>query len=251
VLQEEARLFFQEITIKEDGGISDILTRPVTFVNNRTAAFYGLSGSFGTSLQRVDLDPAKRAGLLTHVGFLSKYGSQTQSDPILRGVHIALEVLCAALPAPPPNVPPLPEIEEGQSNRERVETATSVAPCNTCHTTRINPIGFAFEHYNAVGAWRDTDNGKPVNAAAQYTVDGKTVSYDGAIEFSQMLADSPTVHACYSRNWLEYVLGRPARAEEVGVVDKISLISNSGTLSDLLAAITALDTFRARPEESL
>jgi hypothetical protein len=252
VLQEEARLFFQEVAVNQNGGIGALLTSPVTYVNDQTAQYYGVTGSFGSTLTKVDLNPTQRAGFLTHIGFLSKYGSQTQSDPILRGVHISLDIMCSDLPAPPPDVPPLPATQPDQTNRERVELATSEDPCAGCHKTYINPLGFPLEHYDAVGAWRDTDNGKPVNAASSFELDGQVVNFNGPVELSQALAASPTVHRCYSRHWVEYMMGRKPAAEEAGVIDDLALVSTeSGTLRGLLTAVTALETFRARPGDNL
>jgi hypothetical protein len=243
----------REVTAIGGGGIAALLTSPFTFVNETTAPFYGVTGNFGPELQKVDLDPAQRAGFLTHVGFLSKYGSQTQSHPILRGVHISLDFLCSDLPAPPPNIPELPEVDENQTNRQVVEQLTSVSPCSNCHVPIINPLGFAFEHYDAIGQWRDEDNGQPIDATATYMLDGVNVSYDGGVELSQLLAESMTVHRCYSSYWLEYALGRPPVQEEVGSIQNVALVSasSSATLRDLLASITALETFRARAEEEV
>lgn len=252
VLREEARLFFEEIVVTRGASVAGLLTTPVTFVNEDTAPFYDLTGSYGSALTRVDLDPAKRAGILTHIGFLSKYGSQTQSDPILRGVHVSLDIICSSLPAPPNNIPPLPAILEGQTNRQRVDMSTSVQPCAACHETFINPLGFAFESYDAVGQWRDTDNGQPVDTTATFVLDGQSVSYDGAVQLSQLLAASPSVHRCYSNNWLEYVMGRKPAAEESGVLDNLAAASlQADSMSSLLSSLTALETFRARPQESL
>ncbi|MDF3070377.1 MAG: Cellulose-binding domain protein, partial [Polyangiaceae bacterium] len=152
VLREEARLFFEEIVVTRGASVAGLLTTPVAFVNQVTAPFYGLSAAgLGSQLTRMELDPAKRAGVLTQVGFLSKYASQAQSDPILRGVHVSLDMICSALPAPPNDIPPLPAQLEGQTNRQRVEALTGNAPCSACHDTFINPLGFAFESYDAVG----------------------------------------------------------------------------------------------------
>jgi hypothetical protein len=250
VLRDEARRFFEEVVVTRGASVKGLLTMPVTFVNDQTAPFYGLTPSYGAQLTRVELDPGKRAGILTQLGFLSKYGSQSQSDPILRGVHISLDIVCSALPAPPNDIPALPALLDGQSNRQRVELLTSKAPCSACHTTFINPLGFALENYDAVGQWRDTDNGQPVNAAASFQIDGETVSYNGPVELSQMLAKSPAVHRCYSKNWLEYVMGRKPAAEEDGVLDKVAAASlQADEVGGLLSNITALETFRARPEE--
>jgi Protein of unknown function (DUF1588)/Protein of unknown function (DUF1592)/Protein of unknown function (DUF1585) len=250
VLREEASLFFEEITIENDGGIAALFTTPTTYVNEVTAPFYGLSGEFGEALTRAELDPQKRAGILTQVGFLSRYGSQTQSDPILRGVHLSLELLCSNLPPPPNGIPPLPPILEGQTNRGRVEQSTSVQPCATCHNNFINPLGFAFENYDAIGQWRDTDNGQPVDATDTFLIDGEEVAYANAVELSSILAQSTMLHACYTKKWLEYVLGRPPASEEKETLASLAESSkSSASLRSLLSTLTALDTFRARPPE--
>jgi hypothetical protein len=251
-LREEARLFFQDVVVQGGKSIAGLLTTPVTYVNAATAPFYGLSGNFGDQLTRVELDPARRAGFLTHIGFLSRYGSQAQSDPILRGVHVSHDIICAPLPAPPNDVPPLPEQMPGQTNRQRVETVTGVAPCSGCHERFINPLGFAFEHYDAIGQWRDMDNEQPVNAAGSYNLDEQDISFNGAVELSHQLAESPSVHRCYTESWLEFVMGRKPAEEEAHIVDQLASASLSAdNVVSLISNLTALDTFRARPKESL
>ncbi len=249
-LQAEARAFVREVVARSDGGIAELLTSPIGFVNAHTAPFYGVDGTFGEALEEVQLDPRQRAGILTQLGFLSRYASQTQSDPILRGVHVSLDVLCIDLPPPPNGIPPLPGLGEGQTNRQRVEDSTGAGACRNCHVPFINPLGFAFEHYDAVGQWRDADNGQPVDARDTYELDGVRVSYDGAVELSGLLAESATVHACYSKKWFEYVFGRAPVDVERGVLDDLSSLSRGGAgVRELLATMTTLDTFRARPKE--
>jgi hypothetical protein len=241
-------MFFDDVT-KNSGGIRDVLTKPFTFVNNRTAGFYGLNnGSFTPAMQRVDLDPQRRAGILTQLGFLAKNGGLVQSDPIHRGVLINLNVLCEKIVAPP-NLPPLPELQPSQTNRQRVHNHTNTCGAG-CHDTRINPIGFAFENYDAIGAWRNTDNGQPVDASATYRLDGQTLTYSNGIELARKLAESRRVHDCYATNWLEYALGRKpitAEAESIKIISNASL-GGAGAKA-LLARIATLDTFRARPVE--
>jgi hypothetical protein len=250
-LQEEARLFFDEVAVKQGGGIGQVLTTPVTFVNNKTAGFYGLSpAAYGPTLQKADLDPQRRAGLLTQLGFLSKNGGLAESDPIHRGVLINFNLLCVQLNPPPNGVPPLPAQAPGQTNRQRIEQHTNTCG-KGCHDVVINPIGFAFEHYDAIGAWRDTDNGAPVDAKATYPLDGAQVSFDGAVELSKLLAKSPTVHHCYASEWLEFALGRPPAATENGLIQTIADASNTGgSAKTLLGKITAQDAFRARATEA-
>jgi hypothetical protein len=246
VLKEEARLFIEDVIVKKNGGIPELLTTPAAFVSDRTAPFYGLPPGMGSSPRRVELDPARRAGLLTQVGFLSKHGGLVQSDPIHRGVIINFNVLCVELMPPPDLIPPLPAEVPGQTNRQRVDTHTRTCG-GGCHDKFINPLGFAFEHFDTTGSWRDTDGGSPVDARDSYTLDGKSVTFDGAPELVRHLAASAQVHDCYARNWLRYAVGREAATEEEGAVKQLAGASHAGSgAKDLLARITALDLFRAR-----
>ena len=246
VLQNEARMFIDQVLVKQGAGIADLLTSPFTFVNDQTAPFYGLPAKYGATMTRVDLDPAQRSGILTQVGFLSTNGGLTQSDPIHRGVAINFNLLCNEVHPPPNMVPPLPAEMPGQSNRQRIENHTSACGAG-CHNTIINPVGFAFEHYDAVGAWRDVDNALPIDAKASFMLDGNMVSYDGAIEFSRLLAESRQFYDCYAQNWLEYALGRTPAPVEKGSVYRLATTSKEGVpMRELLVNVTGLLPFRAR-----
>lgn len=248
LLKQEARLFFEEVVAKQQGGLREVLTSPVTFVNDKLAPFYGLPAGVGPEFKKVELDPKQRAGVMTQVGFLSKNGGLVQSDPIHRGVTINLKILCEKLTAPN-MIPPLPEQKPGQTNRERVAAHTE--GCGKgCHDTKINPIGFAFEHFDTVGAWRSTDNGQPVDAKASMKIDGEVKSFDGAPGLMNVLASSAQVHRCYSRNWMEYALGRQPGEVERGWVEQLAESSRSGAAAtEILVKLAVSDVFRARPVE--
>jgi hypothetical protein len=134
----------------------------------------------------------------------------------------------------------------GQSNRQRIEAHTNTCGAG-CHNTLINPVGFAFEHYDAIGAWRDTDNALPIDAKASFTLDGATVTYDGAVELARLMAGSRQFYDCYAKNWLEYVLGRTPAAIEAASVYLLATTSKDGTAArKLLVSMTGLVPFRAR-----
>jgi hypothetical protein len=96
------------------------------------------------------------------------------------------------------------------------------------------------------------DNGQPVDATDTYTIDGNMVSYNGGVELSTFLSQSPTVHRCYAGYWLEYLMGRPPAVEERVTLDNLAQVSIAqASLKELLANITALETFRARPRDAL
>jgi hypothetical protein len=135
-LQQEARLLFEEV-VAEGGGIAAILTKPVAFVNEHTAPFYGLTGITGAELQRVSLDPSLRAGLLTQVGFLAQTGARTLTDPVHRGLTVLKQVLCDDPDPPPPVDIQTPAVESGMTTRATYEQVTACGP--GCHDTLINP----------------------------------------------------------------------------------------------------------------
>ncbi|MGZ5968297.1 MAG: DUF1592 domain-containing protein, partial [Polyangiales bacterium] len=178
MMRTEAEMFVREVTVKQNKGIAELLTANYTFVNDKLAPLYGLTGSFDANFQKVSLDAKTRAGFLTQIGFLSANASSRDSDPIHRGVFVNLRIICADLPPPPMNIPPLPADDTGtKTMRERIEEHTKVEPCHSCHGVMINPIGFAYEGFDALGKARTTDHGKPVNSADSYNFEDGVQSY--------------------------------------------------------------------------
>lgn len=255
-LREEANKFFELVVIEQKGGIADLLTQPVAFVNANTAKFYGLTGVSGDALQKRDLDPDTRAGLLTQLGFLSKNATRAGSDPVHRGLIVARRVLCDE-PDPPPMMFSLPEPEPGLSTRELYEKATACG--KGCHDTLINPPGFAFEGFDAVGKVRSEDADKPVDASGSLTIrqgytsaekkknPSKQLAFDGAVDLVTQLAALPRVHECYARNWMEYVLARDLDPAEKGAWESLASTSlDSASVKALITSLVQLDTFRTR-----
>lgn len=249
MMQEETLRFVDSI-VANDGGVADMLTSTKAYVNAELAKIYGLQGEFGSEYKEVDLDPSVRAGLLTRAGFLARNATLDEPDPIHRGVFINLGILCRPISAPP-NIPDsLPKT--GNTNREKVESITGVGTCGeNCHATIINPVGFAFENFDAIGQWRDDDHGFPVNAADTYHfADGRAMQYNGAVELSKQLAASPEVHACYSRQLLEFMLGRDLQLLDTQVVRDLSQMSAEHvSIKELVLNVVASNTFRSRSLE--
>lgn len=189
----------------------DLLVEPRTFVNADLAALYGLSGSFGPDFEETTLDASERRGLLTTVGFLASNSSSVNPDPIHRGLFVAQKLLCANVSAPPGEIPPLPTPEPGQTNREAIEAITEIpnSECVTCHGKLINPLGFPFENFDAVGSIRPDDNGIPLDLKTAPLVDGELVEVDGALELIDLLAELELVYQCYGEHLSSYLMGRP------------------------------------------
>ena len=246
-------LQFLNWIFREKGGVREFYTAPVGFVDSVLSPLYGVTGNFSsdpTMLTKVDLDPTQRSGLLTQAGFLSSYISVgNQPDIIHRGVFIAERLLCKALPPPDPKavgamISNAPEL----TNRERVEMTTGKGTCGqTCHGTLFNPLGYAFENYDAIGKYRTTDQGKPVSAADSYRLDGQLKTFNNGVELSHLLADAKETHACYVRNMMTYLHGRELDPNEEAMVDYYARRSRAGmALRDLELAIVTSAAFLNR-----
>lgn len=245
----EEMLKFLRYVFEQGQGVAGIFTTPVGFVNSALAPLYGLPVPAGNELTRVDLNPNERSGLLTLPGFLSSFAVMDDPDSIRRGVFVNQRILCVDLPPPDPKATVLKPLDAGMTNRERVEASTGPGTCGEgCHSTLINPPGFAFEAFDAIGKFRAQDRGKVVNSAASYSFSDGLKSFDGAVQFSRLLAESAQAHACYLQNWLGYINGHPYRAEERATLDALTRDSLAGTLPlrDAVIRIVTADAFLNR-----
>ncbi len=227
-------------------GVKQIYTAPVGFVNKVLAPIYQVTGTFTDQFTKVDLDPARRSGLLTQAGFLSSYAIGNDPDSIHRGVFVNQRILCFNLPPPAANATPLVAPQPDQTNRERIEATTGNGTCGQgCHSTWINTAGFAFEAFDAIGKFRTMDRGKPINSADTYPFTDGAKSYTNAVEFSKAVSESTQAHACYTRNWLTYINGRPVAPAEAPLADYWALVSRAGQLSmkDMILAMVTSETF--------
>ena len=243
----EADNQFTLAMIRGGFGLRDFYTSTIGFVDAETAALYGASAA-GDELTQVDLGPS-RPGIFTRLGFLAYNATLRDPDPIHRGVDLNHRVLCAPLAPPPGIIPALPELVPGQTNRERVTAHTGPGTCGaTCHGDIINPVGFAFENFDALGQERTTDNGKPVDTTGAYAFADGLKEFANANELLDLIAESPQAHACYAAHLAEFSLARDmarADADFVGRLDQISRLSN-GSIKSLVLGIIGDPAFRIR-----
>ena len=206
-IARESALFLGEI-FASDRGLRELLTAPFTFVDATLAPLYGVKAPAGGGFARVELDPRQRAGFLTQISFLARYGA-SEPEPIRRGVFVNQTLLCVHLVPPEGATDDLPDPPaSARTNRERVTAVTSGAACVGCHRTFINPAGFAFEHYDALGRHQTTENGVVIDAADTYNFASGPKSFKDAVEWSRVLADSLETHQCYARAWFTFLHGR-------------------------------------------
>jgi hypothetical protein len=246
MMQEQVRLFAQSVVLDDGGTARDLLTAPYTFVNAELAPLYDAAAPVGGGFQRVDLDPTRRAGLLTHVALMANLAHGDQTDPVVRGKFVRTGLLCDVVEPPPPDlVIEVPEITPGATTRERFAQHQEDPVCASCHLF-MDPIGLGFEHYDALGQWRDTDAGLPVDATGEIFGTDVAGTFDGAIELSHKLADSKQAMDCMARSWLRFALGRSDLDADAGAlaVAGARFEASGFTMKELLIALTETRAFR-------
>jgi hypothetical protein len=206
-MRRETVLFIEDI-VHNDRSILDLLDAKYTFVNERLARFYGIPGVAGPEFRRVDVSGMERGGgILSQASILTISSYSTRTSPVLRGKWILENLLNAPPPAPPPGVPTLDESKSGQtaSLRMQMEEHRKNPTCASCHS-RMDPLGFGLENFNAIGAWRTEDGKFPVDASGTLP-DGRT--FRTPAELKVLLRQDRDVFArALTEKLLIYAVGR-------------------------------------------
>lgn len=248
LLREQLELFAQSVILDEAGTAVDLLTAPHTFISPELAPIYGLAAPTTPGFMRVELDPSQRGGFLTHAGLLASLAKADQTDPVHRGKFVRERLLCETVDPPPPdaNITP-PVITPGSTTRERFAQHQSVAVCAQCHKL-MDPIGLGFEHFDALGQWRDLDAGLPVDATGEILGSDVAGPFDGAIELGQKLAQSRQVMNCMAETWFRFALGRSVSDGDAGGIQALGeRFANSGfNMQELLIQVTQARGFGFR-----
>ncbi|MEM6787869.1 MAG: DUF1592 domain-containing protein [Myxococcota bacterium] len=243
--QDAARV--GDYVVREGEGTLDALfTTPYSFAQGPLAEFYGIEPSDGEV--PVVLDRDERAGLLTQPAFLAKAGHSDQSSPIHRGVVVREDFLCQPLPDPPPTVDDTPpEVDPDATTRERFAQLTSGPGCNGCHRL-IDGVGFGFEAYDAVGAYREREGDLPVDVRGNVVgAEDATGEFEGAIELSAQLAASQITRRCVVNQWFRFALGRiESEADERDLASVYATFGEHADLRELIVAIAQSRPFTTR-----
>jgi hypothetical protein len=205
--KRETELLFQSV-VQEDRSVLDLMTADYTFVNERLAKHYGIPGIYGSRFRRVPVREEARRGLLGQGSILALTSHAERTSPVVRGKWVLENLLGLEVPPPPPDVPLLKERKEGEkprTMREQMAEHRANAMCAACHKT-LDPIGFAMENFDAVGAWRNDDAGNPIDASG-VLADGSKV--DGVVELRNGLLSRPeNFVTALTKKLLTYALGR-------------------------------------------
>jgi Protein of unknown function (DUF1588)/Protein of unknown function (DUF1592) len=260
-LVDQVLMFAEDVTWRPEGDLTTLFTEPAAFVTSETAAWFpGVSTpSAAAGATRVALDATYYAGLVTQPAVVATVDYANRTEPAGRGMKVWGRYWCQPVPPEPANSPP-PAIPMGKTTRQWEEEANlSVATCAPCHGL-IDPPGFAFGHFDAVGAFQETEGGLPVDTTgvlpAWKDQADADLSFTGAPDLATQLAAQPAVSACFAAKWLAFSTGKYATvsADSVSVSDagltddadyvvKRATIQGRLNLRGAIRAVTETHTF--------
>lgn len=252
-MRTEVELMVDDIVNRRDGDLRELFSSRRTFLNAELAALYGVEAEGATPITFVPVElPAEgpRAGLLTTGAFLAMNAHPSETSPTLRGKYVRERVLCQTVLPPPDDIDiDLSPPSDGMPRtlRERLEEHRSNPQCATCHAF-MDPPGMLFEHFDSVGAWRDTEPGGAIDSSGD--LDG--IPLEDASDLATMLRDDRRVPRCVVRQLYRHTMGRlEERQETAALVALEDTFAASGyRFRDLLVAFTTSEAFRtvAEPE---
>jgi hypothetical protein len=242
-MRREVELLFDTI-VREDRGVTELLTADYTFVNERLAKHYGIKNVYGSQFRRITLGAGQEArhGLTGKGAFLVTSSKPDRTSPVTRGKWVMTNLLGMSPPSPPADVPPLPARAGDQNAKEPTMRKKMIdhrvrQDCSQCHRL-MDPIGFALENFDAIGLWRTQDEGEPIDAADMLFDNTKI---DGPIALRQWLAaryDEQFITVA-TEKLLTYALGRGVEAGDMPLVRSIArdAIKNNGRFSAIVLGI--------------
>jgi hypothetical protein len=249
-MRKETELFVGSV-VHEDRSLIDLLNGNYTYLNERLAKHYGISGVYGSDFRRVEFTPEfdVRRGLLGKAAIetISSYPQRT--TPTVRGKDMMKIFLGVSPPDPPPNIPTLKDqsaaVHGGSkpTARQQLEIHRKNAPCSTCHKI-MDPIGLSLENFDAVGAWRTSENGTPIDASGMLVDGSKLDGVKGMRE--ALLKYSPQFVRVVTENLFIYALGRGTEYYDMPLIRSIVRDSESKNyrFSSLILGIVKSEPFQ-------
>lgn len=231
--------FFDHV-YQENLGLRELLISKRAYVTPSLAALYGTEPPSGR-LEPRELGPT-RAGYFMQVPFLMLWSESEQSDPIHRGAQLQ-HMTCGLLGAVEGG--PLPPLAPGQTNRQRVSTATGACGA-TCHSVYMDPLGFALENFDGLGREREKDNGQPVDTSGSYPFAEGVAEFADGTELMKIMAASAQVHTCYAKMVAGYALGRDMVELDRPLLESLGRVSLDDSLKEVAMALVKSPAFRIR-----
>ena len=247
-MQSETEMLFEHI-LNEDLPLTELITANYSFLNQRLASHYGISGVKGHGFMKVSLEGTRRRGMLTHASVLTVTSNPTRTSPVKRGKWILENILGTPPPDPPPGVEELDSNKELTGNlRQRLEQHRDDPNCASCHAL-MDPLGFVYENFDGIGRWREEDEGALINPAGEL-VTGET--FQNHEEFQKILINSKLDDflRCSSEMMMTYAMGRGIEFYDKPAVDSVVklLKDNDLRFSSLIIGVVKSIPFQYRRE---
>ena len=236
-MRRETELLFAHV-MRGNRSVLELISADYSFLNTRLAAHYGIKNINGNNFRQVSLKGTGRGGILGHASVLTITSDPNRTSPVKRGKYVLENILGTPPPPPPPDVP---ELEVTGANkgtlREQMIKHRTNAVCASCHE-KMDPIGFAFEHFDAIGRYREQDNGKPIDATGKLDT-GE--SFKNASDLRGIVVGKKRdfFARCLTEKMLTYALGRGLEYYDKRTVDKIvqRLQKNGYQFNELVGGI--------------
>jgi hypothetical protein len=242
-LRTSLKLFLDEEVWNNKSDYRRLLLADYMFVNDRLAKFYDLKIDATNDFVKVKLDPKERSGVITHPFILASHAYAKQTSPIHRGVFLTRKIVGRALKPPPVAVAfNDAEFDPSLTMREKVAQLTKGENCMGCHSA-INPLGFSLEHFDAVGKFRTEDNGKPIDAVAEYIADdGKTIKVTGPRDVAEFAATNEDAHRAFVQQLFHHIVKQPVLAYGSTIMDQLrqSFAASGFNIQQLLVDIVSV-----------
>ncbi len=245
-LREELGRTASHVVWELDGRLETLLSAPVAVVDSSLAALYGVSAPSTSGFAPVELDPSRRAGILTSASFSAAHANSETTNPVARGAFVRNQLLCQVLLPPDGLVIEPITPDPNLSKREQFAQHRDDESCAGCHAL-MDPIGFGFENYDAIGRWRDKEeNGMAIDPSGELVdADDATGAFGGPIELVKLLAGSQIVHDCMALQTFRFAAGREENpADGCSVKSATERFRESGgDIKELIVALTQTDAF--------
>lgn len=249
-MRKETEMLFDFI-LRESRPAEELISARYTFLNDRLAKHYGIPGVTGEEFQPVDLtEHPHRGGILTQGAFLIVTSNPTRTSPVKRGLFVLDNILGTPAPPAPPDVPELEDLETSASGnptmREMMEIHRENPDCRSCHA-RMDPIGLGLENFDALGRFRVSEHGKPIDASG-VLLTGETFSNVAALKEILATRRKTDFYRCLSEKLLTYAIGRGIEYYDSTTINQLveRLENNDGTLRELVYGIIDSAPFQKR-----
>jgi hypothetical protein len=245
----ETRTFLERQLSAVAPKMKDVTESTQAFVSSAGAFIYGKAAPSTPGF--MDLDPTQRLGIFSQPAVLASHSGPTTTRLVKRGVFFTRKIMCLPLGNPPPDIDTTVPPTAGATERQRIESGTARAPCAGCHSY-INPFGFALENFDAIGRWRTTDEGKPIDSSISvgFFDEGK-LSVSSPVEALKAFTRSLRFQQCFARQLFRFYTGREETAGDDPLLRKMFFDFANGNQQDIIGMLRTLasaPTFSRRSE---